>query len=72
MYFSPAYWKNDPKVVARELRKLTSETVRYSALKEKNNNLSEGVELGMVSACLVKEWKKVLCAGVGRAFKVDN
>jgi hypothetical protein len=33
-YFSPACWKNDPKVVARELRKLTLETMRYSALKE--------------------------------------
>jgi hypothetical protein len=34
MYFSPACWKGDPKIVATELKKLTSETMRYSALKE--------------------------------------
>ena len=36
MYFSPACWKTDLKVVAKELKKLTSETMKYSALKEKN------------------------------------
>jgi hypothetical protein len=34
MYFSPACWKTDPKIVATELKKLTSENMRYSALKE--------------------------------------
>ncbi len=34
MYFSPACWKTDPEVVAKELKKLTSETMKYSALKE--------------------------------------
>jgi hypothetical protein len=34
MYFSPACWKTDPTVVAKELKKLTSETMKYSALKE--------------------------------------
>ena len=34
MYFSPACWKTDPKIVAKELKKLTSESMRYSALKE--------------------------------------
>ena len=34
MYFSPPCWKGDPKIVATELKKLTSETMRYSALKE--------------------------------------
>jgi hypothetical protein len=34
MYFSPACWKTDPKVVAKELKKLTSETMKHSALKE--------------------------------------
>jgi hypothetical protein len=34
MYFLPACWKTDPKVVAKELKKLTSETMKYSALKE--------------------------------------
>ncbi len=34
MYFSPACWKNDLKVVARELKKLTSDAMKYTALKE--------------------------------------
>ena len=34
MYFSTVCWKNDPMIVATELKKLTSETMRYSALKE--------------------------------------
>ena len=34
MYFLAAYWKTDPKIVATELKKLTSENMRYSALKE--------------------------------------
>ena len=34
MYFSTACWKNDPKIVATELKKLASETMRYSALNE--------------------------------------
>ena len=34
MYFSAACWKTDPKIVATELKKLTSENMRYSALKE--------------------------------------
>ena len=34
MYFLPACWKTDPKIVANELKKLTSESMKYSALKE--------------------------------------
>ena len=34
MYFLAACWKTDPKIVATELKKLTSENMRYSALKE--------------------------------------
>jgi hypothetical protein len=34
MYFSAACWKTDPKIVATELKKLTSENMRYSALKD--------------------------------------
>ncbi len=34
MYFLSACWKTDPKIVATELKKLTLETMRYSALKE--------------------------------------
>jgi hypothetical protein len=34
MNFLPACWKTDPKIVATELKKLTLETMRYSALKE--------------------------------------
>ena len=35
IYFSTACWKNDPKIVAStELKKLTLETMKYSALKE--------------------------------------
>jgi hypothetical protein len=34
MYFSAACWKTDPKIVATELKKLTPENMRYSALKE--------------------------------------
>ena len=34
MYFSAACGKTDPKIVATELKKLTSENMRYSALKE--------------------------------------
>ena len=34
MYFSPACWKVDPRCVARELRKLSSESAKYHALKE--------------------------------------
>ena len=34
MYFSAACWKTDPNIVATELKKLTSENMRYSALKE--------------------------------------
>ena len=34
MYFSPACWKDDPRCVARELRKLSSESAKYHALKE--------------------------------------
>jgi hypothetical protein len=34
MYFSPACWKDDPRYVARELRKLPSESAKYHALKE--------------------------------------
>ena len=34
MYFSPACWKDDYRIVARELRKLSSESAKYQALKE--------------------------------------
>ena len=34
MYFSPACWKDDHRYVTRELRKLTSESAKYHALKE--------------------------------------
>jgi len=34
MYFSAVCWKTDPKIVATELKKLTSDNMRYSALKE--------------------------------------
>jgi len=34
MYFSAACWKTDPKIVVTELKKLTPENMRYSALKE--------------------------------------
>ena len=35
MYFSEACWKDDPRVVKRNLKKLKSETAKYKALKEK-------------------------------------
>ncbi len=35
MYFSKACWKDDPRVVKRNLKKLKSETAKYKALKEK-------------------------------------
>jgi hypothetical protein len=34
MYFSEACWKDDPRVVKRNLKKLKSETAKYIALKE--------------------------------------
>lgn len=34
MWNSPACWKNDPKVVSRELKKLKSESAKYNAVKE--------------------------------------
>jgi hypothetical protein len=34
MYVSPACWKDDHRYVTRELRKLTSESAKYHALKE--------------------------------------
>ena len=34
MYFSPGCWKDDHRYVTRELRKLTSESAKYHALKE--------------------------------------
>jgi hypothetical protein len=72
MYFSPACWKNDPKVVARELRKLTSETMRYSALKENITIQVKGLSWEWCQHAWSKNGKKVLCAGVSRAFKADN
>ena len=34
MYFSPACWKDDYRIVARELRKSSSESAKYQALKK--------------------------------------
>ncbi len=34
MYDSPACWKNDVRVVTNELKKLTSKSTKYAALKE--------------------------------------
>ena len=34
MYFSPACWKDDRRVVAKHLKKITSDTAKYNALKE--------------------------------------
>jgi hypothetical protein len=34
MYDFPACWKNDVRVVSNELKKLTSESTKYAALKE--------------------------------------
>jgi hypothetical protein len=34
MYFSEACWKDDPRVVKRNLKKLKSETAEYKAPKE--------------------------------------
>jgi len=53
MYFSAACWKTDPKIVATELKKLTSENMIF-CIERKHNDKSEGDELGMVPSCLVK------------------
>ena len=45
MYNSPACWKGDPKVVAKELKKLGSETAKRNALKENIKMRSWGLRL---------------------------
>ncbi len=35
MYFLPACWKDDRKVVTKNIKKKTSDTAKYNALKEK-------------------------------------
>jgi hypothetical protein len=37
MWDSEACWKDDPKVVTRELKKLKSESAKYTAIKENIN-----------------------------------
>ena len=34
MYHSNACWKADPKIVTRELKKLSSDNAKYTAIKE--------------------------------------
>ncbi len=34
VYFSPACWKDDRKAVTKHLKKITSDTAKYNALKE--------------------------------------
>jgi hypothetical protein len=41
MYFLPVCWKDDRKVVTRNLKRNTSDTAKYNALKE---NIMIGVK----------------------------
>ena len=34
MYFSPACWKDDRKVVTKHLKKITSDTAKYNTLRK--------------------------------------
>ena len=53
MWDSPACWKDDSKIVTKELKKLKSESAKYHAIKENINIRYKGFGW---EACMVKRW----------------
>ena len=59
MFDSDACVKDDPKNVGKLLKKLGSMTAKYDALKKNITIRVKELQLGVVPACLDKEWSKI-------------
>lgn len=63
MYHSSACWKGDPKIVTRELKKLSSDFAKYTAIKENIRMRVQGLGWEQFDHAWskVQGWKEIYC-----------